>query len=292
MTLPTDPLQRHAVFAALSGSRASLERAAALGDGLGVALWRNRNDSTGYARPGHHTMSVYLQGGHATYRRDQPANRGAPGRLCLLPADHESRWHVGGPQRFLHLYFRPETLAWHCVRLLDREPRSVVLRDLTFADDPCLHALSQRLAALDWLLPEARMAGNALAHEAVSHLVLTHAGRAAPTDGRGGLSARARRAVRDWIEGHPESNPTLGELAALVGLSEFHFARMFRVSFGMPPHAWVLQTRLERAQRLLADPRRPLREVAARAGFASASHLNRRFQAAFGVTPGAWRAGV
>ncbi|SOY69570.1 putative transcription regulator, AraC family [Cupriavidus taiwanensis] len=278
MTLPTDPLQRHAVFAALSGSRASLERAAALGDGLGVALWRNRNDSTGYARPGHHTMSVYLQGGHATYRRDQPSNKGAPGRLCLLPADHESRWHVGGPQRFLHLYFRPETLAWHCVRLLDREPRSVALRDLTFADDPRLHALSQRLAALDWLLPEARMAGNALAHEAVSHLVLTHAGRAAPSDWRGGLSAQARRIVRDWIESHPESNPTLGQLAALAGLSEFHFARMFRVSFGMPPHAWVLQTRLERAQRMLADRRRPLHEVAARAGFASASHLNRRFR--------------
>ncbi len=292
MTLPTDPLQRHAVFAALSGSRASLERAAPLGDGLGVALWRNRNDSTGYARPGHHTMSVYLQGGHATFRRDQPDNKGAPGRLCLLPADHESRWHVGGPQRFLHLYFRPEALAWHCVRLLDREPRAVALRDLTFADDPRLHALSQRLAALDWQSPEARMAGNALAHEALSHLVLTHAGRAAPTDWRGGLSAQARRTVRDWIESHPESNPTLGELAALAGLSEFHFARMFRVSFGMPPHAWVLQTRLERAQQLLADPSRPLHEVAVRAGFASASHLSRRFRAAFGVAPGAWRAGT
>ncbi|UDM52280.1 helix-turn-helix domain-containing protein [Cupriavidus sp. MP-37] len=292
MTLPTDPLRRHAVFAALSGSRASLERATALGDGLGVALWRNRNDSTGYARPGHHTMSVYLQGGHATYRRDQPGNKGAPGRLCLLPADHESRWHVGGPQRFLHLYFRPETLAWHCVRLLDREPRALALRDLTFADDPRLHGLSQRLAALDWQLPEARMAGNALAHEALSHLVLTHAARAAEADWRGGLSAQARRTVRDWIESHPESNPTLGELAALAGLSEFHFARMFRVSFGMPPHAWVLHTRLERARHLLADPRRPLHEVAARAGFASASHLSRRFLAAFGVTPGAWRAGA
>lgn len=292
MTLPPDPLQRHAVFAALSGSRASLERATALGDGLGVALWRNRNDSTGYAKPGHHTMSVYLQGGHATFRRDQPGNKGAPGRLCLLPADHESRWHVGGPQRFLHLYFRPETLAWHCVRLLDREPRAVALRDLTFADDPRLHGLSRRLAALDWQLPEARMAGNALAHEALSHLVLTHAARAAPTDWRGGLSAQARRTVHDWIESHSDSNPTLGELAALVGLSEFHFARMFRVSFGMPPHAWVLQTRLERARHLLADPRSPLREVAARAGFASASHLSRRFLAAFGVTPGAWRAGA
>ncbi|WP_354685381.1 AraC family transcriptional regulator [Cupriavidus necator] len=292
MANPTDPLQRHAVFAALSGSRASLERATALGDGLGLALWRNRNDSTDYAQPGHHTMSVYLEGGHGTYRRDQPGNKGGPGRLCLLPADHASRWHVGGAQRFLHLYFRPEYLAWHCVRLLDREPRAVALRDLTFAEDPYLFALSRRLAALDWRVPEARMAGNALAHEAVSHLVLSHAGRAASMEWRGGLSAQARRLVRDWIDSHPAHNPTLGELAALSGLSEFHFARMFRVSFGMPPHAWILRTRLERAQRLLSEPRLTLHEVAARAGFASASHLSHRFRAAFGVTPGGWRAGA
>ncbi|MEM5429525.1 AraC family transcriptional regulator [Cupriavidus oxalaticus] len=292
MTAPSDSLRRHAVFAVLTSSRASLERAAVLGDGLGVALWRNRDDDTAYAHPGHHTISVYLEGGLGTYRYDQPGNKGAPGRLCLLPADQESRWHVGGPQRFFHLYFRPEMLAWHCVRLLDREPRSVALRDLTFADDPFLYALSQRLAALDWQQPEARMACNALAHEAVSHLVLQHAGRAAPTDWRGGLSAQARRTVRDWIESHPAHNPTLGELAALAGLSEFHFARMFRVSFGMPPHAWILRARLERARQLLAEPRPGLNEVAARAGFASASHLSHRFRAAFGVTPGTWRAGL
>jgi len=284
-----DPLSRHAVFAALADSRASLERGAPLGDGLGMAVWRNRHDDTGYSQPGHHTMSVYLEGGYATYRQDQPGNRGAPGRLCLLPADHESRWHVGGAQRFLHLYFQPEYLAWHCVRVLDREPRGLQLRDLTFADDPYLFALSRQLAALDWLQPDARMAGNALAHEAVSHLLLAHGTQARGADWRGGLSAAARRHVRDWIEANPERNPTLGELAALAGLSEYHFARMFRVSFGMPPHAWILRARLERARRLLAQPRLSLHEVGVRAGFASASHLNNRFRTAFGVTPGAWR---
>lgn len=287
---PTEPLRRHAVFAALTGSRASLERAAALGDGLGLALWRNRHDDTGYAQPGHHTMSVYLEGGYSTYRCDQPGNTGAPGRLCLLPADHESRWHVGGSQRFLHLYFQPEHLAWHCVRLLDREPRALQLQDLTFAEDPFLFAISRRLAALDWEQPDALMAGNALAHEAVSHLLLRHGTRGAPADWRGGLSGPARRKVRDWIEANPERNPTLGELAAMAGLSEYHFARMFRISFGMPPHTWILRSRLDRAQRLLANPRLTLQEIAARAGFASASHLSNRFRAAFGATPGVWRA--
>ncbi|BDB28608.1 hypothetical protein CTP10_R60190 [Cupriavidus sp. P-10] len=78
MAAPSDPLQRHAVFAALTGSRASLERAAVLGDGLGLALWRNRDDDTANAHPGHHTLSVYLDPAGAARARPSPAGRTAP----------------------------------------------------------------------------------------------------------------------------------------------------------------------------------------------------------------------
>jgi len=283
------PLSSNAVFSALTQSRASLERAGVLGDGLGLALWRNRQDDTAYARPGHHTLSVYLEGGYTTYRRDAPERKGAPDRVCLLPAEHESSWHVGGTQRFLHLYFQPEHLAWHCVRVLDAEPRGLQLHDRLFAEDPVLVALSRRLVTLDWQAADSRMACNALAHEAVTRLLLSHGARQPATDWRGGLSAVARRRVADWIHAHPAANPTLGELAALAGLSEFHFARMFRVSFGMPPHAWIMRARLARAVALLDDGRLSLDHVAARAGFASASHFSNRFRAAHGVTPGQWR---
>lgn len=286
----SQPLSDNAVFSALTQSRASLERACVLGDGLGLALWQNRHDDTAYARPGHHTMSMYLEGGYSTYRRDAPDRKGGPDRLCLLPADHESSWHVGGSQRFLHLYFQPEHLAWHCVRVLDMEPRALQLQDRLFAEDTALVALSRRLVTLDWRQADSRMVGNAMAHQAVTHLLLSHGARRPAADWRGGLSAMARRRVADWIHAHPAANPTLGELAALVDLSEFHFARMFRVSFGMPPHAWVMRARLERARALLGDARLSLQQVASRAGFASPSHFNNRFRAANGVTPGQWRA--
>lgn len=289
MPAARQPLQDNAVFSTLTQSRASLERACVLGDGLGLALWQNRHDDTAYARPGHHTMSMYLEGGYSTYRRDAPDRKGGPDRLCLLPAEHESAWHVGGTQRFLHLYFQPEHLAWHCVRVLDREPRALQLQDRLFAEDPSLAVLSRRLVALDWQDPDSRMTGNAMAHEAVTHLLLSHAGRVPSANWRGGLSAQARRRVADWIQSHPALNPTLGELAALADLSEFHFARMFHVSFGMPPHVWVMRARLERARALLDDRRWSLQEVASRAGFASASHFSNRFRAAYGVTPGRWR---
>lgn len=83
---------------------------------------------------------------------------------------------------------------------------------------------------------------------------------------------------------------SLGELAADVGLSAFHAARLFTQAARMPPHAWRNQVRLQRA---LA----PLREgvtvadVAAACGFTDQSHFTRHFRRMFGVPPGRWQAG-
>ncbi|RDU97121.1 helix-turn-helix domain-containing protein [Trinickia dinghuensis] len=83
---------------------------------------------------------------------------------------------------------------------------------------------------------------------------------------------------------------SLSELAADVGLSAFHAARLFTQATRMPPHAWRNQLRLQRA---LA----PLREgvavadVAAACGFTDQSHFTRHFRRMFGVPPGRWQAG-
>ena len=67
------------VFDVLSHSRARLQRRASLGDGLSVAQWSNSFDAAHY-RPDHHTLSLYLSGGHGTYREDAPSERGGPMR--------------------------------------------------------------------------------------------------------------------------------------------------------------------------------------------------------------------
>src|SRR6185295_4733872 len=118
-------LTRHEVFDVLTHSRARLLRSVSLGDGLAAAVWRNAEDATTYNRPSHHTLSLYLSGGQGTWRHEAPDRRGEPGRLCVMPAGHESRWVVGGEQSFVHLYFDEEQLAPLAVRLLDREPREV-----------------------------------------------------------------------------------------------------------------------------------------------------------------------
>lgn len=99
-----------------------------------------------------------------------------------------------------------------------------------------------------------------------------------------------RRRLMEYIDNRLAEPISLGELAAYAALSEYHFARMFRESFGMPPHQYVLARRLELARKLLRDGELPLGEIALACGFASASHFSNRFRAAVGATPGAYRA--
>ena len=278
------------VFDVLSHSRARLHRRAALGDGLAVAHWSNSFDATRYLPP-HHTLSLYLRGGHGTYREDAPSERGGPGKLCLMPAGHEVNWVVGTEQTFIHLYFAADQLAPLALRLLDREPREVRLPELNFRDDPQLAASLEGLAALDWTDPGERLAANALGHAALAHVLARHAGRAPRGDIRGGLAPALRRRLAEWLQARLAQPVTVGEMAAFCALSETHFAHMFRASFGAAPHEWIVARRIERAAALLRSRHAPpLDEVARATGHASASHLVRRFKAVWGMTPGQYRA--
>ncbi|MBC7500214.1 MAG: helix-turn-helix transcriptional regulator [Herminiimonas sp.] len=279
------------VFNALTLSNASLVKAAPLHDGFTAALWhRSHLEDTTYQRPDHHTLSLYLDGGFDVSRRDRPGLHGAPDKICLLPAEHVSDWRIDGTIRFLHLYFTPAQFDHLAVTLLDREPRDLVLRDQTYIDDPQLVIAGRRLATLDWCDPNAQLAGNAISHEIIAHLMLNYSSRKTAVRVTGGLSAAHRRRARELIEAGLDQELSLAAMAAQLELSEFHFARMFRVSFGLPPHAWITLRRIDRARHLLAQGALGLADVAAACGFGSASHLANRFRAYTGVTPGRYRA--
>ena len=64
---------------------------------------------------------------------------------------------------------------------------------------------------------------------------------------------------------------------------------MFRESFGLPPHRYLLGRRLQRAKDLLRGSHLALGDIALACGFASASHFSNRFRAEFGGTPGQYR---
>lgn len=105
----------------------------------------------------------------------------------------------------------------------------------------------------------------------------------------GALSQRQQKQVRDYIHENLQDALPLSDLAAVTGLTRFHFARAFRRSFGTSPHQFVMRTRMERAAQLLIATNLPMTEIAARTGFKRQSHLSAAMRAHFDCTPSQYR---
>jgi AraC-like DNA-binding protein len=91
--------------------------------------------------------------------------------------------------------------------------------------------------------------------------------------------------VREYIHAQFRDPCRLGDLARVAGLRRDHLVRAFQRRFGLPPHRYLTQVRIDAAKELLAREV-PASEVAAEIGFADQSHFLRRFKAVVGVTPG------
>jgi AraC-like DNA-binding protein len=112
---------------------------------------------------------------------------------------------------------------------------------------------------------------------------------AAEQEQRCGLPARMLRCIEAYINVHLEKALTVEELASHLGISPSYFARSFRSSVGLPPHAYVMRRRLLRAQELLSSTELPLTDIALATGFADQSHFSRRFHEMTGMPPRTFR---
>jgi AraC-like DNA-binding protein len=96
-------------------------------------------------------------------------------------------------------------------------------------------------------------------------------------------AAPLRRAL-SLLADDPAADVSLAELAATAGLSQYLLVKAFRERYGMPPHAFQIAQRVNRARRLL-EAGVPAGEAAAMAGFFDQSHMHRHFRRRMGLTP-------
>jgi len=95
--------------------------------------------------------------------------------------------------------------------------------------------------------------------------------------------------ARDLLQQLDEPAPTIEELAREVNISPFHFIRQFEAVFGVTPHQYRIQVRLDRARRLLAASPQSVTDVCMEVGFSSLGSFSTLFKHRFGETPSAFR---
>ena len=79
-------------------------------------------------------------------------------------------------------------------------------------------------------------------------------------------------------------------LARVASVSEAHFARTFRATFGETPHRYLQRRRVERAMFLLRESDRSVTDICFEVGFNSLGTFSRTFHEIVGATPIAYRA--
>ncbi|GBC61088.1 AraC family transcriptional regulator [Desulfonema ishimotonii] len=135
-----------------------------------------------------------------------------------------------------------------------------------------------------------RLESQSLFIDAITDLFRRHASPRLPES----QIRRDRTLVRkacEFIRATATENISLEEIARVAGLSRFHFLRMFKATTGLPPHAYLIQQRVEIARRAI-EQGSPIADAALRAGFSDQSHLNRRFKAIHGITPGQYQKAI
>ena len=220
-------------------------------------------------------------------RQHQPCRAGyTPRHMDFLPAGLDV-WGFSQDVRFVRdaallidLAALEERLAVRFDRDLTSAPR------LRFQDDRIWPLMKLLADVVDDPDPSAQLYGDGLIAAIAARLFL---GPQAPLVDRHGLAPWQVRRVIDFIKAHLCEHIELADLAAMVGLSQSHFSRLFKVSTGMPPYRWQLNARVRRAQALLLDTSASLEDVAAITGFADAVHFGRTFRKLVGATPAAWR---
>jgi AraC family transcriptional regulator len=95
--------------------------------------------------------------------------------------------------------------------------------------------------------------------------------------------------IKDLIESGLDKDLSLKALASESGYSRAHFLRMFHASTGTTPHRYVLERRIDHAQRLLREKRTSLDNIAAACGFSSQTHMADVFRRTLNTTPKEYR---
>ena len=107
---------------------------------------------------------------------------------------------------------------------------------------------------------------------------------------RGGLAPHHMKMLIEFMSSSLGDKVSVSELAAITGLSEYHFIRAFRRQTGVTPYQYILRMRINRAAELLRQhSSQSIEEIAYLCGFCSASTLALHFKRVMGITPRSYR---
>lgn len=164
------------------------------------------------------------------------------------------------------------------------------LRDVSGFEDPRLIFLLQQLRDEASGPGASPLFVRGIAQAVAIHLARNYTEISQTPPGRASaLPAFKLRRVTDWMSEHLAEEFNLARLAAQVGMSEFHFNRLFKRATGVPPSQYQIKLRMDAARRLLRETGLSVIRIGHEVGYSNPSHFARIFRKETGVSPTVYR---
>ena len=238
----------------------------------------------------HFTLSIPLDGDCSFRDADGRYTLAPAGSVSLLiPGDHTQR-RATRPVRLAHLVVRQELINEVFAETADGDPQElrsfIGFEDHAWSRD--IQTYANRALTPDNPPTHAEMDGRAyvialglvravssLAHHEVRLLEIAE--------------TQDLRPLLELIDARIREPLRLSTLAAEVGMSPFHFGRLFKKQLGVTPGFYITQRRAKQAAECIRGTDTPLADIATDLGYSSQSHMTQQVKRHFGTTPAAMR---
>lgn len=204
-----------------------------------------------------------------------------PGEVAVLPP--------GSPHAYGSDRAEPWTLWWLHIAgrsmpaLLDAVGSSAAAPVRVPSDAQGIALLAAEAVA--WMERDTAASSLVAASGAAWHLLALLASSRSVRDTAETVVQRAVEHLRANITTHT----SVSALASTAGLSESHFAKLFRQRMGVPIHTYQTQLRMARARELLGTTDRSVAEISAACGFDDPWYFSRQFRKVHGLSPSSYR---
>ncbi|MET3649852.1 helix-turn-helix transcriptional regulator [Phyllobacterium ifriqiyense] len=211
-----------------------------------------------------------------------------PGSIHIRPASssHASSWDT--PVGLTLVSLEPRFIRDHAADLFQQDMSSFSFRPMIGVKDEFLWQLGMKLDAQSSTVDPPRAFLESVMATMAMHLASTAGFSQHPVQARA-LSRSALRRTKEFVDANLSANISLSSLAALTGLSIYHFSRQFSREVGVGVGRYIQQRKMQRAAQLLVDRQLSIADVGEAVGYSDPSSFSRAFRSVYGVPPNTFR---
>lgn len=256
---------------------------------LKASFWECAIEETGQVGdPDFVSIALHTGGGRAWRNREPTPN--LAGGVGMQPFEGAT-WRFEPPLSFVQIYVPFSICSIVCESLFDRElKRCELIMLMGERDEKLCSAVQTIQAGISRITPTNLILDSwaLILADILLQRFSSHSQRRVRAS-FGKLPERSIARVVDYVESSIDRDLDLRSLANIAAMSSYHFARRFKETVGVSPHAYVLMRRVRRAVHLLERKGLSLAQIAAACGFSSQAHFTTAFRTQIGVTPSAYR---